>query len=915
MDKIVLPLGSDDATIAVAGGKGYGLSRLAQAGFRVPPGFILTTSTYRTFVADTGIETLIFESLRKTSLNEPADFENVAAYIRSLFAGVKIPIALSDIIKDAYNELLTSIQKKSGIFDFPLAVRSSATAEDLPEASFAGQQDTILNVRGQEACLTAIVRCWSSLWSARAIAYRRRQGIRDEDLALAVIVQQLVRAEVSGILFTANPVNKNIGQLVVNASWGLGDAIVSGQVTPDTVFLDKKTGEITQSIIGTKTQMTRLTDAGTELVPVSSELRNRPVLTAEQAKELGRIGQRIEAAFGLPQDVEWAIERECLLILQARPITTQLNSMVTDGVLGQGEDDWPVPVRKKSHEFDLWTRTDLGERWPDPVSPLTWSLFAPLDDRSFRRSFRNLSKKYLENIQWTRRYYGRVYLNEGAIGYVSAREYGIPLSWTKVILGSQSADQNTSSDRFHPGRFLWHLPSFAGLTVQRIRSERIYEKSFSEIDAWVEGFSVSEPKNIDDNYPQNIDDVQLYGELKSSWLPKFERAMDLHADITITAMTAVPMLEWLLAHWGHPRELLQDSLGGLSGLLTAGIVKQLWSIAQNIRGLALPPEVTQDAERLFQHLQDLPAAISIIADIDNFLKIYGHRCPNELELSCPRWSESRTQLGAAILGYMAAGSRADPARGEHEQQLRQSAAMGQMGDKLSPLRRAFLVTMLHRMQKLVRLRDNGQHYLVKLFLPIRHTFAVLAERWVERGWLLGSDEIFFLTMDEIGDIVSAGNPEAAGFHLQQLIANRRKTYALWCTIHAPEVVAHNGQAMFVSTFDTADTPVLTGIPVSGGVVQGTARVVRSLEEALSLEEGSILITRATDPGWTPVFPLLRGLILEIGGPLSHGAIVAREFGIPAVVNVPAVGERIRDGQYLTLDGSTGHIYLYNASRG
>lgn len=293
LNGLIFSLDQPDLTLAMAGGKGGNLHQMVRAGFPVPPGFVISTAAYRAFVETHRLQSCIGELSRQTTPGDLASFEHVSAAIREAFGQGDIPSALADAIRQAHSAL-------SG----PVAVRSSATAEDLPDASFAGQQETYLNVVGEKALLTAVRRCWSSLWTARAIAYRARHGIAPEEVALAVVVQEMVPAESAGVLFTVNPVTGNPDEVVINAAWGLGEALVSGRVNPDTVILSKATGEIKSQQLGDKMVMMAATADGTAEVAVAPEERHRPALTPGQAANLTRFGKTLEAHFGRPQDVE-----------------------------------------------------------------------------------------------------------------------------------------------------------------------------------------------------------------------------------------------------------------------------------------------------------------------------------------------------------------------------------------------------------------------------------------------------------------------------------------------------------------------------------------------------------------------------------------------------------------------------------
>src|SRR5690242_12106113 len=365
---LVLQLDDAAATLEQVGGKGASLARMANASLPVPPGFYVTTAAYRRFVEANGLQETILAAVAAANPDDPATLEQAATRIGALFAGGTVPDDIAEAIRRAYAAL--------GSGDLAVAVRSSATAEDLPGMSFAGQQETYLNIREQTRVLDAVKRCWASLWTARAIGYRARHKIAPQDVSLAVVVQQLVPADAAGILFTANPMTGSRDQVMINAAWGLGEAIVGGQVTPDTVVVNKADGTIAMQQITEKDVMTVRTAEGTHEEPAPADQRNKAVLDASQAAELARIGVQIEKLYGQPMDIEWAQQNSHVFVVQARPITALPDAptevSAAKAPAGFQESDWPLPSPKGKY-----TRNSVIELLPDPLSPLFATLGLP----------------------------------------------------------------------------------------------------------------------------------------------------------------------------------------------------------------------------------------------------------------------------------------------------------------------------------------------------------------------------------------------------------------------------------------------------------------------------------------------------------------------------------------------------------
>ena len=385
---LVLALDDASAQLLQVGGKGASLARMAAAGLPVPPGFYVTTAAYRRFVEENGLQEQILAAVSAATGDDPTALEEASRQIGQLFAQGTMPDEIAAAIVRAYAEL--------GGGDLSVAVRSSATAEDLPEMSFAGQQETYLNMHGEVMVLDAVKRCWASLWTARAIGYRARHGIAPEDVSLAVVVQELVAADAAGILFTANPLSGARDQVMINAAWGLGEAIVGGLVTPDTIVVEKASGAIIQQDITEKDVMTVRIAEGTREEPVPADKRKAAVLAAAQAAELVRIGVRIEELYGQPMDIEWAMEDGRFFIVQARPITTLRGD-------NAATEEWNDSLDSDS----LWTNGNLGEAVPDVMTPCTWSLIQVFMSEATSSMFAKGIREYqpIGNIG------GRFYLN------------------------------------------------------------------------------------------------------------------------------------------------------------------------------------------------------------------------------------------------------------------------------------------------------------------------------------------------------------------------------------------------------------------------------------------------------------------------------------------------------------------------
>jgi phosphoenolpyruvate synthase/pyruvate phosphate dikinase len=852
--KWVLPLAAPTLMLVDVGGKGANLGVMIRAGLPVPGGFVVTTDGYRAFVAANALAPLIERQWQEITLGDAAAFEAASSAIRAAFTQAAFLPNLAADILIAY----------AGLGDkAPVAVRSSATAEDLPDASFAGQQETYLNVIGGEALLDAVKRCWASLWTARAMAYRLRQKIAPAQVSLAVVVQEMAPANAAGVMFTVNPVTGERGELVINATWGLGEALVSGRVNPDMIVADKQSGRIKHVALGDKAVMTAAVASGTDEVAVDEARRGKQAITPEQVVELARLGRELEARFGSAQDVEWAVVGEAILLLQSRPVTS-----VAAPSGPPGDDAWPELAGLPAQPFDFWTQQDLGERWPDPVTPLTWSISEPMTQQSMDRMVAGLKAPYAGKIRWCKRAFGHAYMNEGALLFAYTDGFGMPL---QLIAGglTHPGARPAGAEKWQIGKMLRHLPVYWEVATSWERNANRFAADFPQIDRWIDDFMA---RNLSD-----LSDPALLTEARDVWFARILQYIAYHTNVTSLSMAALTQMEKLLDQRLGDASLAHTLAGGLSGVITAEIAPALWEMAQTLKRLGLDHLVAETSPgAALVALRAAPQATPFLEQFDRFLQRHGHRCMVEAELFYPRWVEAPEQVIQSLGVYLQ--MQTAPAAVNADAARRRAEATAQVEARLNRFQRRSFHTTLTRLHRFTRLRDNGQHYVVKLLLPMRHLYAELGKRWARRDWLAAPEDIFFLVAEELTAVTTTGEPHTAGLDLAQVVTDRRAAYEYWFTQPTPDALNAQG-APVIAEVSSGD--ILTGIAASPGQATGRARVVLTPAAAATLQPGDILVTRATDPGWTPVFSLIGGAVLEIGGALSHGAIVAREYGLPA----------------------------------
>ncbi|MFQ5343039.1 MAG: PEP/pyruvate-binding domain-containing protein [Anaerolineae bacterium] len=870
--------------VDLVGGKGANLGEMAAAGLPVPPGFCLTAAAYRDFIQATGLDATIRSILAETRQDEPANVEAKTARIRDLITAQDVPAAMVQQILDAYHRLGEELGT-SDAEAVPVAVRSSATAEDLPTASFAGQQDTYLNVRGTEDLLDHVRRCWASLWTARAVTYRSRQGFDHHQVHLAVVVQAMIEAQVSGIMFTANPITGNRDEAVINASWGLGEAIVSGLVTPDTFTVRKSDGRILSWELGAKECIIEYAkDGGAVERETPARRREMPALSDEQIAELVAFGQQIETHYGTPQDIEWAYANGRFYALQARPITT----LVQPAAPPAGEAEY--------------NRTMFVEIFPDPLSPLFLSVIRPLFQGMLDFTFEALGFRPPRDMEAVGVFYNQPYFNRN---YIAATLR--PLS-PSVREGLVSEIVNPFGR--HQQRVRAELsPGYLRMVVRLLR----FMVSFPHRLPGLVAHYRAEVAKVAALPVERMPDEELVARLRDLVFGAASRLLNYDFLMIALIGRTYQMLGTLLErHFGDETEELRSKLiSGVTGNVTMEANKALWDLAQVARNSPAVAALLReyDDREVQAQLEKTPQGRAFLDQMEQFLNDYGHR-ETRMDILYPTWGEDPAPVLSFVRGYL----DADETQSPHQQQTR-----------LARQRRELLHTVRTRLEQSLpgryvlspifhwvlkhsqihtRERDTMHFELTRLFPPFRRLLLELGRRWRERGLITQPDDVFFLTLDELQAVARSPRP------MRQEVQERRAEYEAHKRRPWPNII-RGRQEIYDEREVSAEAPdgELRGIAGSPGVVTGAARVVRGPEEFDRLQNGEILVAPLTNPAWTPLFAIAGGIVTEVGGILSHGAIVAREYGIPAVMGVAGATTLVDDGQPMTVDGDKGVVYL------
>ncbi len=873
-------IGASD--VGLVGGKGANLGEMTQAGLPVPPGFCLTADAYYAFVQSTRVGDDIRRMLAGMKMDSPEDVENKAAQIRQMLIQQPVPVDIAAQALTAYR-LLTQVLEGETAPAIPVAVRSSATAEDLPSASFAGQQDTYLNVRGDDDLLDHVRQCWASLWTARAVTYRTKQGFDHMRVGLAVVVQAMIASEVSGILFTANPVNNRRDEAVVNASWGLGEAIVSGLVTPDTWVVRKRDQAILSREIARKDLAIEYTgDRGTDEVPVPAERQNIPSLADAQLTELVSLGGKIESHYGSPMDIEWGYLKDKVYVLQARAITTLQEPAVLPS----------------TGEYD---RSMFLEIFPDALSPAILSVIEPLFQCMLDYTFKTMGFKPPPDVKAIGVFYNQPYFHREYIEAVfqplrpavrerlvaqviqpfGKHESALKIDWSPSFL-RMMARLLVFMVRFPP-----RLPGI----VARYRQE-VNAVAALPLDGMRDRAIVARMREL------------VFGTV--SRLLNYDYLMIELIHITYQMLGA-----WLQRYFGKESDEIRAKLiSGVTGNVTMETNKHLWDLAQAAKASPTVRAVLRGGGTdLRAKLEKTKEGQHFLAEFDRFLAEYGHR-EVRMDILYPTWVEDPTPVLAIVRQYLDVPENQSPHR-QQERLVKQREVLARtVQARLQQDLRGRLVlwpifrTILRHTQAHTRERDTMHFEFTRVFPPFRRLLFALGRRWAAQGLITAPEDIFFLTLDEITQV--AESPR----RMHDTVAERRTQLASSKARRAPTKIC-DGVQVLPETPSAGDTVEgqWRGIAGSPGMVKGIARVIRGPEEFDKLQNGDILVAPLTNPVWTPLFAIAGGLVTEVGGILSHGAIVAREYGIPAVMAVPEATRALQDGQRLTVDGNQGIVYL------
>jgi pyruvate,water dikinase len=862
----------DYTHVAVVGGKGALLGELSRIeGVPVPPGLCVTTDAFQRILE--GVPS-IEDRLARLSRLAPEDGEAIRALsleIRQVVEGIAIP----DDVALGITRALARLGEQAAC-----AVRSSATAEDLPRASFAGQYDSYLNVAGPRAVLQHVSRCWASLFSERAVTYRLRNGFDHRKVQMAVVVQQMVVPQAAGILFMADPVTSSRKVASVEASFGLGEALVSGLVNADTFKV--RDGEVVARAVATKQRAIHASPvSGTEELAVTPARQEQPALTDAQVVRLVQLGRRIEAHFGHPQDIEWCLAEGDFWIVQSRPITTL----------------FPIP-EAADRENHVYVSVGHGQMMTEAMRPLgisVWQLtaMAPMHEAG-GRLFVDVT--------------GRLASPRTRGGLLEVMGRGDPLIGDAL---------QTILDR---GDFLPSLPDegpapppVPGVAPAQIGTDpaiviELVERDQDSIAALKRDIQTKSGAAL------------FYFLLEAFEEHKRVLSNPQSVQVIMAGMQATWWLNERLEAWLGEKNAADTLTLSAAGNVTSEMGLELLDVADVIRPHAHVAGFLQHVEdegcedgTFLDELAKLAGGREAQEAIRAYLEKYGMRCVGEIDITRPRWSERPATLVPLILDNIRNFTPGEATRRlEHGRQAARSK-----GQELLERMRALpdgerkveeVKRMIDRLRTFSGYREYPKYGIVSRYFVYKQALLKEAERLVQARVFHDREDIFYLTFHELYDVVRTGRVE------QQLIRKRQDAFRSYHALTPPRVLTSDGE-IISGAYRRDDVPLgaLIGLPVSAGTIEGRARIIRDIAQA-NIEAGDILVTTYTDPSWTPRFLAIKGLVTEVGGLMTHGAVIAREYGLPAVVGVEHATDRIRDGQRIRVDGTNGYIEILHDPR-
>ena len=857
------------AKLALTGGKGANLGELSGIeGIQVPGGFCVTTEAYKEIVENNRAFNSLLDQLSVLKADNRKGIGETSAKIRKLIEEITIPEGISKEITRRLEQLGE---------ENAYAVRSSATAEDLPNASFAGQQDTYLNITGKKAILENISKCWASLFTDRAVTYRLQNGFDHRKVHLSVVIQKMVFPQVAGILFTADPVTGNRKVLSIDASFGLGEALVSGLVNAD--IYKVRSGEvIDKKIAAKKLAIYALKDGGTEQQEIPSEMQHQQALTDEQILQLARIGRKIEEHFGAPQDIEWCLADGTFYIVQSRPVTTL----------------FPIP-EANDQQNRVYVSVGHQQMMTDPLKPLGLSVWMLTGNRAIFKTA--AGRLFVDITMGLSSAAGR----QNLLGVLGHSDPLIKDALITII--EQDFIKLDPNDKSQP----WPIKSHEGMSSADILAEagddpaivaHLIKGSEAALSALKHKIQTKSGLDVFDCILEDM-------EQRRQFASDQKNLNVIMAGIHASAWINEKINEWL----GEKNVADTLSLSAPDNV-TSEMGMALLDVADVIRPYPEIIEYLQQVkdDNFLDELLQFNGGQQVRDAIAAYLDKYGMRCAGEIDITRTRWSEKPAILVPMILSNI---KNLEPGASRQKFEQGQQEALKKEQDLLARLKQlpdgeqkaGETKQMINLIRNFIGYREYPKYDIVSRYFIYKQALLKEAERLVQANILHEKEDIYYLAFEELQETIRTNKLD------HQVIGKRKDEYRLYEKLTPPRVITSDGE-IITGQYKRENIPTgaIAGLAVSSGVIEGRARVILNMEDA-NIEDGDILITTFTDPSWTPLFVSIKGLVTEVGGLMTHGAVVAREYGLPAVVGVENATTLIKDGQRIRVNGTDGYIEI------
>jgi pyruvate,water dikinase len=903
-------IGAADAQLV--GGKGANLGELIKTGLSVPKCFCITTEAFQQFIDQPRLYDSILRLVAGTDVYDIKNLQRHGARIRGLIVDAEIPSHVTDAILTAYHRLCAV---DSGDHYGFVAVRSSTTAEDMPEVSFAGQHETFLGVSGDEQLMHRIKDCWASLWADRVIAYREKKKLDHSRIFISVVIQKMIESETAGVMFTVNPVTGNEDEIVIEANLGLGESVVSGKIVPDRFVVSKKTGDLLSQRVAEKTSrvvIDRTGERGTLEEAVLAGERTKAALSDKQVTELAGIGRRLEEHFGAPQDVEWGILRDKIYILQSRPATAigavdEVRKILTREV---------HRLKKLANGKEIvWSDMFFAELLPTPT-PLSFDFAGRMAEGVFNAfdtlgvgDFRGIELPILVVC-------GRSYFNVNEVAAMSVMQ-GLPVE-NKVLELLSGDPAQVDFEKMYVLKKLnlvdvvkapLYLVRGLAFGLRIIRFIRNYDRMYREeiLPPYQEYLSEIRGKD----YAEKSEE-ELLSTLRDLFAHAANEPRKWWELGNVMSFITYGWLDWIIKHWNRDPTVAPELIKGMPGNKTLETNIEIWKLSEQAKELS-DVFLGHKPEDIGSLLAESDKGRQLIENVRVFLETYGHRVCGELELANRRWRDDPSFVYGVIQKYLLTKSP-NPVEQFAEQKKNGDEVAREVERHLSsgilnrilPFKKMMFRRALKRARTYAPYRETPKFYFLMEFAVIRDVALEIGRRFVGRGALAEANDVFYFDLGEIGEVVRSivGADEA-----RRLALVRKREREIGLTIDLPTTIFSSELDELGKPNEQESAMVLSGIPVSPGTSTGPARIINDPSEFSEIQSGEIMVAGYIDPSWTSLFLTIKGMVLEVGTVLSHGAIAAREYNLPGIANVRDATKIIKNGQKITVDGNTGRVLI------